>query len=72
MSITILVVTDQRGRSEATLAFDACELIVYPERMSPGNEWQVWLGLVGEPDRYETLPEYINYTIEQIEQQLGA
>jgi hypothetical protein len=50
--------------------FDACELILYPKPTSLGSEWQVWLGITGGFIRYETLPDYVDYTTEEFERQV--
>jgi hypothetical protein len=49
--------------------YDGCELILYPEAAGSGDEWEVWLGVCGIHDRYETLPDYMDYTIEKFQQQ---
>jgi hypothetical protein len=48
--------------------YDGCDLLLYPKPTDPGGEWQVWLGICGGYDRYETLPDYIDDTIEEFEQ----
>ena len=50
--------------------FDACELILLPKPASLGNEWQVWLGIVGVHDSHETLPDYIDHTIAGFEKRV--
>jgi hypothetical protein len=48
--------------------YDGCELLLYPKQTDPCGEWQVWLGICGIHQSYETLPDYIDYTIGQFEQ----
>ena len=44
---------------EITENYDACTIILCPENADSDGEWQVWLEIVGEYQRFETLPAYM-------------
>jgi hypothetical protein len=51
---------------EITQNYDGCTVILCPDAPNKAGEWQVWSSIVGEYERYETLPDYMDSVTEKL------